>query len=501
MSSLKRNISANFLGQIYVSLIGILCLPLYLKYLGAEAYGLVGFFTLLQAWLQLLDLGISPTLGREVARLKHAPEKAHQLRAVVRSLECIFVLISVVSGLALFLLRHRIAEDWLTVLELDLALVAQCVGLMAVMVGLRWLSALYKSGINAYEQQVWMVSVEAVLVSLRFPGSLLLLFVFPGQVLYFFAYQLVLTVVEFALLTAKFRQLLPLATAPLPLFSSQELVRVAPFAMGIAYTGGLWVLVTQLDKLILSKTLPLAEYGYFSLVATITGGLLLLSNPVGKALLPRMTSLLAQGKEAEMLALYRRATRLVVCVVAPLTIVISAYPKLVVYVWTGDTSAATWTADVLPMFVLGTGLLSVAGFQYFLQFAHGRIRQHVIYNTFSAALSVPMIIYSAITFGPVGVAAVWLGFRTLSFLLWSPYVHHLFAPGIHWSWITRDVAVPASVSLIGIPVLYVLVGQDGMHDRAAGLAALILATGCAAGLAVLASFWQDVRKRIHASHV
>ena len=48
--SLKRNILASYTSQIYVTLVGILILPLYLKYMGAEAYGLVGFFTMLHAW-------------------------------------------------------------------------------------------------------------------------------------------------------------------------------------------------------------------------------------------------------------------------------------------------------------------------------------------------------------------------------------------------------------------------------------------------------------------
>jgi hypothetical protein len=39
--------------------------PLYIKYLGIEAYGLIGIFVMLQAWLTLLDMG---ALGREMAR-------------------------------------------------------------------------------------------------------------------------------------------------------------------------------------------------------------------------------------------------------------------------------------------------------------------------------------------------------------------------------------------------------------------------------------------------
>jgi O-antigen/teichoic acid export membrane protein len=66
--SLKKNIIANYASQLYVTGVGILILPLYIKYMGAEAYGLVGFFTMLQAWFALLNMGLTPTIGRETAR-------------------------------------------------------------------------------------------------------------------------------------------------------------------------------------------------------------------------------------------------------------------------------------------------------------------------------------------------------------------------------------------------------------------------------------------------
>ena len=47
--SLKKNIFANYLSQIYAAVIGVVMLPFYIRYMGAEAYGLVGFFALLQA--------------------------------------------------------------------------------------------------------------------------------------------------------------------------------------------------------------------------------------------------------------------------------------------------------------------------------------------------------------------------------------------------------------------------------------------------------------------
>ncbi len=41
--SLKKNTIANYIGQFYNMFIGIAILPAYMIYLGAEAFGLIGF--------------------------------------------------------------------------------------------------------------------------------------------------------------------------------------------------------------------------------------------------------------------------------------------------------------------------------------------------------------------------------------------------------------------------------------------------------------------------
>lgn len=89
--SLKRNILANYVSQIYIMVIGIVMVPLYVRYMGVEAYGLVGFFALLQAWFQLLDIGLTPTMARETARFQGGATDALSLRRLLRTLEGIFI--------------------------------------------------------------------------------------------------------------------------------------------------------------------------------------------------------------------------------------------------------------------------------------------------------------------------------------------------------------------------------------------------------------------------
>lgn len=438
MSSIRVNVIFNYIGQFYIAFVGILVLPFFLKYLGAEEYGLIGFYTLLQSWIQLLDLGLSPTLGREVARLRFDAARAYQLRTVVRSLEIIFFVMAILSVLILLMSREWFVNEWLNIVKLDLVVAANCIGLMACIIGVRWLASLYRSGINAYEKQVWMNVVDIIFVTLRFPGALVLIAFFGGDLLSYFCYQLLISFIELLVIRYKLYQLLPSVSENIQ-FSFPEVKRIAPFALSIAYTGVVWVFITQLDKLFLSKILSLSEYGYFTLVATICSGLVLLSSPINKAILPRMTVLVNDNKYDQAHGLYKRATRLLVSISMPVVFVIVCFPAEVVYVWTGNEEATRWAAQVMPIFVLGNGILVLASFQYYLQYAYGQLRYHVIYNTVVAIVSVPAIIYAAFQYGVLGVGWVWLVFRFVSFMVWTPFVHNKLAPGLQKGWLFVDV--------------------------------------------------------------
>src|SRR5688500_15681440 len=86
--NLGRNIIANYVSQSYVVAAGIVTLPLYIRYMGAEAYGLVGLFATLQACFSILDVALSPTTARESARFRGGALDARTYRRLIRALEC-----------------------------------------------------------------------------------------------------------------------------------------------------------------------------------------------------------------------------------------------------------------------------------------------------------------------------------------------------------------------------------------------------------------------------
>ena len=112
MTILKKNIAANFAGSLLQALMALLFIPLYIKYLGIEAYGLIGLFMTMQALFMLLDMGLGATVNREMARLSVLPDKAQEMRDLVRSLEVIYWCIAVLIGMAVMALSSFIAGYW-----------------------------------------------------------------------------------------------------------------------------------------------------------------------------------------------------------------------------------------------------------------------------------------------------------------------------------------------------------------------------------------------------
>ena len=85
-----RNVAANALGRSWSMLMNFAFVPIYIRLLGIEAYGVIAFFFTLIALFSFLDLGLSSTLNREMARRTGAAIPTDEARDVVRTMEVIY---------------------------------------------------------------------------------------------------------------------------------------------------------------------------------------------------------------------------------------------------------------------------------------------------------------------------------------------------------------------------------------------------------------------------
>ncbi len=450
--SLKQNTVANCLGSLYLIIASILVIPFYISYLGPEAYGLVGFFTLLQQWLRMLDLGMTPTLSREAARQKAGAVSVESFRTLVRSLEYFYLAIAFVVSLLMMFASRWIAVSWLKNEAISHEVIWQSLLLMGIIVPLRWLLSLYRGGLTGLEKHIWLSVFTVISATMRTFGVLLVFASISASLVAFFVYQAVLAIIETVVLVACFRWHLPHSSRP-PEFSLAALKGVGLFAGSIAVTSGLWMVITQTDRLILSNTLLLRDFGFYNLAIAAAVAVGLLSEPVSRVIMPRMTALLAQNREQEMIQLYRQATQCVVVLTTAMTGTLAGCSESVIYAWTGRLDIAEAAGPILLWYALGNGILNILAFQYYLQYSYGRLKYHLRFHIAAVIVWLPAVYLVAKGYGAIGTGKLWFVFQLLTFVFWTWYIHQKFVPGLHGRWLKEDI-IP--VVLTGTVVLAVL---------------------------------------------
>lgn len=493
--SLRRNVIASYASQIYVTLIGIIMVPTYIKYMGIEAYGLVGFYAMLQAWFQLLDLGLAATLSRETARYRGGATDAATLSRLLRSLECIFFVVAAVGATALLLNAPWISIHWLQIQHLPTEQVSTTVRLMAGIVALRWVAGLYRGAIGGFEQQAWLAGANSAVATAR---SVLVVpaFILLGSTpVHFFSYQLAVALLETGTLMWRAYSLMP--KLPVQILSNMEwsaLRGILRFSLGVAFSNVVWIAVTQSDKLLLSRLLPLSDYAQFTLAILVASGVSVVSGPIGLVLPPRMSRLHAQGSDAALARLYRHATQGMAVIVAPVALTIAFGAQPLLYAWTGDAALAARVAPILQLYTLGNGILAVSAFGYYIQFAKGNIQLHMVGNIFFVALLIPSIWWSTLHHGALGASWAWLGANAIYMLCWMPLVHRAFLPGQHMQWLLQDVGlITATAALTVLPLIQWLSWPENRWATAlllAGVAALATALGALASTVLRGRIFQ-----------
>lgn len=482
--SLKWNIAANMAAQLYTALVAVLVLPAYLSIMGAEAFGLVGLYSLFQAWFVMFDLGTSQIAGREMARYRGGAMPALEFRRVLRALLVVSGALATVLVLASLSAVPFVTADWLGAHSLDPGHVTLAVSIMAVAAALRWQAGFLRGVIGGAEQQVLLSGIVMFFVTCRFLGVFPSLWLIAPTAEVFFVHQLVFTALELVVLALYMRRFLPPVSEPIG-FSLEVLRPLVRGSLAVFGASLAWYLASQADKLLLSGMLPLADFGYFSLATMAAAGLTTFTAPVALALSPNLTRQIAEGHRDEAVATYRRATQLIAALAGSVAIALSAASYPLMLAWSGDAGTAARTAPILALYAIGNGFTALAGFPYYLMFALGRLRLHLIGGALVFVVLVPLVLILGNRYGAVGAGMAWLAVNAAYVAVWTPIVHHAHAPGMHRQWLLEDVLaiiVPAAAVGFGVAALLPMV-----TGRVEALGATALVSAATLVTAVLCS--------------
>lgn len=447
MSQLKANVIANLLGQGWRAAMSLAFVPVYIRALGSEAYGLIGLYASLQAWLFLIDMGLRPTLVREMARLASGQHDAQSIRDLLRTAEVMATALCTATALLLWLASGWLARHWLNVKLLPMDTVAQAIAIMSLVAALQVLEGLYAGSIAGLEHQVTQNFIMSFMATLRGVGGAVVVTFLAPSITAFFVWQSLVAALAVMVTGSVLYHLLPQA-ARAGRFSTSALRGIGQFAGGMSAITVLVLLLTQVDKLLLASLLPLSEFAHYTLASVVASALFYLYSPVVAAYFPRLSALSVPGAEPGPLSdAYHLGAQLVTVLAGSTGAVLAVFAEPLLRLWTGDAELARAVAPLLTLLTLGSLLNGLMALPYHLQLAHGWLRLTIAINSVAVVVLVTALFVLVPRYGAPAAAAIFLvlngGYVTIGVWL----MHRRLLPQERWRWYLQDTALPLAAMM------------------------------------------------------
>ena len=435
---LKNNIIANFIGRIIPGILSIILVPVLLRHLGVEAYGLVGLFVSLQAMISFLDMGLSTTTNREVAIGLNTADKSQRTRNLVLTFEALYIAISLFIALGIYFISNWLASDWIKTVELSVNTVRFAVIVFGVTLAIRWPLALYNGILQGSENQVLYNILSVVLAVMRFGGSIVIVVFVSSTILAYLLWLLVFAIVEIAVFRVAAWRVMRGVMSQKPRFDFSLFRQVWKFSVSISLNSLLAALLKQLDRFLISNLLLLKYVGYYTTAHIIYTAVSMLAIPFASAAFPRFTALLAMNELDLLAATYHRLAQSVSFLAAPVTSILFFFSYDIMLIWTRSQDVASNAAPTLSILALAAMFNLMMHIPYMLQLAAGVTWIALWNNAFSLAILLPFMYYSISRLGIAGAGMAWAIFNVCYYLIVPQVMHRYILKGEKRVWIFQD---------------------------------------------------------------
>ncbi|UHQ19918.1 oligosaccharide flippase family protein [Lysobacter sp. KIS68-7] len=430
---LRDNVAANVAGMAIAAVAAVLSAPLIYRWLGPDAYGLVGVYVLLQTLMPLFDAGITAGLARAVAW--HRERSLGEVRTLVQTAQRPVVVLATAFFAITCACAGFAASHWLGHAAIPVASVRITLWLMAGALAVRMVAGLWRATLMALELQVRANAIQAFAAVARTFGALVFAAATGTGVVGFFAIQVPVSLVEGVFYRRALSSVLSASASPIP---QNELAAHMRFALGIAGLSAAWLATSQIEKALLADRLSLSGYGAYSLGVHVASVTLLAVGTVHGAVLPRMTRQVAAGEQGPLRDLYGVATALTVAMSCGVVVAIAIggrtlVPSLRVAVDGIDPLQVAW------LYGFGNMAVALLALAYQLQNARGVLRFHAWGTALQALVQVPLMAWASARGDVVRTAWAFALVNWLFVVGWIPIAHERFLPNGHMPWLLKQL--------------------------------------------------------------
>ncbi|MCO7557853.1 oligosaccharide flippase family protein [Metapseudomonas otitidis] len=365
-SPVAVNTAYGFLSLGWTSLLSVISVPIYISILGHEEWGVVAACLSLQLLANFADSGFSQIVPRWIAKESKSAEMVSEYMKLFRGLYFIIALILLVS---IQLLSGAMATSWFNVPIERVAELEFCLRVVSVQLFFQFLNNLNVGYWNGTQNQARIFFHTCSFVTLKHAVTILLLYFWGGSAIGYVIGFCIVACLELLFNTYSVGQGF--------LWGGSFIRRVRDYTFFLkevsSLSGGIMIglLVSQLDRIVLSKVLPAEQFGVYVVVLTLSQAFLQLQSPVNRAFFP----VLVKGVSERNTMFWRSFGRFVVGVMLTATVptlVAILFAGWILNTWLGNKFFVENGTFALQLLLLGVAINTLYGCIYQLMVASGR---------------------------------------------------------------------------------------------------------------------------------
>jgi O-antigen/teichoic acid export membrane protein len=475
--SLSRNVAVNIAGSVVPMVFSLVTLPIYLRLIGSERFGVLAVIWAMLGYFGFFDFGFGRAVTQQMSRLgDDQPEQRSRL--LWTALTAVFSL-GVVGSVALWLFSDFILTHMIHMSDTSRAEAASAVNWMLLALPLLLATSALMGALQA---RMRFVQVNIVQVQGAVLGQLFALGVaWTGHI---DLSMLVPATLASRLITATLFYLLCRRYVPLrggPVIDRGYLKSMASYGGWVSVSSFLTPLLVTVDRMVIASLSGARAVTHYTVPYDLVNRAMVVSNGFSAALFPRLAAL-KDADEARRIAI--DSSRMLIAIMTPVLMagVFLIHPFLVL--WVGR-EFADQSGGVGEIILLGVWANAI-GIAFYVRFLATNSPKVVALVYLIEIPIYLLMLWAGITyFGVVGAAVAW-SMRSLMDACILMRLNGVLAQALKM--------FALSFVLMAVAVVVVLIAQPPVWGLAASAMAL-LAASFFADRAVLQSAYGVIRTR------
>ncbi|MBW1910574.1 MAG: oligosaccharide flippase family protein [Deltaproteobacteria bacterium] len=403
MATVRWNIFANFLGGAWAAVLTLVIIPVQIKILGMEAFALVGLIATLQIVFNVLDLGLSATINRSVA--SDVSNNHEHSREIIQTAATLYWGIALVIGGVLGSQAGWVADNWFKLEKLSPATVRLGIQIIALSLALRWPVALYAGVISGLQRLEILNLLKSAVITVRLLGGVLIVLVFRDLTIFliWIGVSAAIEIVSYVTVCCRLMPQLSLR----PFFSLSAVKEVWQFSLGMNLIAVLAMVLTQTDRIMISKLMTMEMLGFYFLAYNTAIGIVLIQGAINTAMFPSYASDYGIASDGVLTSRHNKATQITVYLVALPAFALIFFGHDILSVWVSPV-AADGAYLALGILAFGSLLNAAVSNCYTIATASGHPYMVMKANILGVLLYVPGLYWLILSHGILGAALAWV---------------------------------------------------------------------------------------------